>query len=183
MRDPHIRYPNDPAPLWPGTKDVRMIMAPGDDPDVQRIRREIQNEGKGLFVVYAKDTGLKALIEAYYPEDVRPHYFKDWLDPYRKYEHRLGRLVCINHQVIGWAGELHGLLIEEIQRNNRNARRDLRRSHSKVGHRIALENKLAEEERIAYDRFEQFYTNAVIDTHKFGMAKKHVSQHTPRGSR
>jgi len=183
MHDRHVRYPNDPGPMWPGMPHVRFTLAERGDPDLVRIRQEIQEEGKGLFVAYAGDTGAKALIEAYYPEDLRPAYIATHLNDTMKYEVGMGRLTVINANLFNWIGEIDPRTLKEIQRNNRNARRELRRSHSQVDHNLDFARDLAAKEKKAYDRFEDFYTNAMIDTHKFGMAKVHVSQHTPRGRR
>ena len=182
MHDKHVRYPNDPGPLWPGKLDLRFTLADRRDPDLIRIRENVQEEGTGLFVAHLGGSGVKALLEAYYPEGIRNRYYEKQLDRYRKVEVNMGRLVVVG-QVTMWEGELDGRILGMVQRNNRNARRDLRRSHSAVDHRIALEDDLAAKEKAAYDRFTDFYTHAALDTHKFGMMKKHISQYTPRGRR
>ena len=182
MLDPHVRYPGDDGPLWPGKSDLRYTLVEGGDPDLRRVRENVQEGGVGLFVVHLGGSGVKALIEAYYPDNIREAYFEKSLDKYRKSESRQGRLIAIS-QISFWHGELDMRIINMVQRNNRNARRDLRRSHSATDHRIALDNDLAAKEQEAYDNFEDFYTNAMVETHKFGMGKKHISQATPRGRR
>jgi len=182
MHDRHVRYPDDPGPLWPGRPDLRFTLVDRSDPDLIRLRQDVQEEGRGLFVARAGGTGVKCLLEAYYPEDIRPAYADKQLDRYRLAEFKMGRLVVIARH-FNWFGEIDPVMLDQMRRNNRNARKDLRRSHSPTDHRLALERDLAEKEKAAYDAFEDFYTHAMIDTHKFAMAKKHISQHTPRGRR
>lgn len=182
MRDPHIRYPNDPAPLvvsQMGHHDLRYSWLPGDDPDVQRVRNEIQEEGHGLFVVALGDTGVKALIEAYYPEDIRPAYYKLHLDRHRKHDHDMGRLVAVR-EIFQWLGEMHPLMLEEIRRNNRNARSELRRAYNPDQYVRDMENAEEEQTRLNTKDFEDFYADAYRESLKFALGTPRVSGYTPR---
>jgi hypothetical protein len=185
MRDPHIRYPDDPGPLAPDATTVRLGLRyswlPGDDPDVQRLRCEVQEEGRGLFVLAAGDTGVKVLVEAYYPEDIRPEYYHTSLDRYRKHEHDMGRLVAIN-EIFSWVGEMHPLHMEEIRRNNRNARKDLKREHNPDAYEREARDIEDEQTRINSEDFNQFYADAYAESLKFAVGTPRVSGYTPKQS-
>lgn len=181
-QDPHLRYPNDPGPVVMGQKDLRYAWAPPGDPSTLKLRQDGPEEAKGLFVVYMGDTGLKSLVEAYYPEDIRPEYYRLSLDPVRRSELQLGRLVVIN-EMWSFAGELTDQDISDIKAGSRNTRSELRRSHSKFLHQLALENAEAQRTKGAVDRWVDFYVNACQDSHKFAMGKVHVSQYSPSRGR
>lgn len=153
--------------------DLRYSWLPGDNPDVVRVREQVAEGGKGLFVVALGGTGVKALIEAYYPEDIREQYRKT-LTRYQVADFEMGRLVAVS-ELFQWVGELHPLRITEIKRNSRNARRDLRRSHSQEDHKIALRN--AEEDRVAstVDDWSSSYADAMAET-----VKAHKPKNTPK---
>lgn len=174
MKDEHVRYPDDPGPLVPGTRDLRYQWLPGDDPDVQRIRSQVAEGGRGLFVVGMGGTGFKALIEAYYPEDIRSEYYKKSLDRIRKVEYNMGRLVVIQ-EIAQYVGELHPLQIISLRRNHRNARKELKRAFDAQAFKKELADSHEKDEEPALKEWTDFYTNAVIDT-----VEAHKIKNTPK---
>jgi hypothetical protein len=180
--DPHIRYPHDPAPVVPGAKPeaavertrpvyisreeiLRFSWPDRYDPDVQRIRTEVAEGGKGLYIMRMGGTGVKAVVEAYYPEDIREKYFLKNLNRFQKTDYCMGRLVAVN-VLFQYVGEIHPAHILEIRRNHRNARADLKRSHDFESYVAALHEE--EERRIApaLGRWSDFYTDAYSETVK-----------------
>jgi len=179
MIDPHNRYPNDPGPLVRGQGWLRYTLLDGDDPDVQRIRRDVPNDGKGLFVVRLGDTGVKALIEAYYPEDIRDQYAKRMLDRFRLADYKMGRLVAVA-ELWKWVGEMDPRRIMEIRRNARNVHSRLKRNHDMESLTLQMENERAAEESKSMEHWQDFYADAYINTVEFAMGKPRVSAYTPR---
>jgi hypothetical protein len=176
-KDPHVRYPNDPGPLVPGRTDLRYTVLPGDDHDVVRIRQDIQEEGRGLFVFEMGGTGVRCLCEAYYPEDIRATYARRSLSKGSKADMEMGRLVVIN-ELFQWVGEITTPMLTEIRRNNRAVHSHLKRSYDEQAHIKAMND--AEEERVApaHEEFADFYAEAMKDTMQFGMGKVNVSQYS-----
>ena len=167
MKDSHVKHPNDPGPLVPGSQTrVRFTLLPGDDHDVRRVRNEVAEGGRGLFVVEMGGTGVRSLIEAYYPEDIRSQYARRGLDRFRKADFEMGRLVCVNdfNQQFIWQGDIPGVYLEEIKRNHRNARRELRRSYDQSSHVREMENKIEEDRQGPLNEFSDWYASAMIDT-------------------
>jgi hypothetical protein len=185
MRDTHIRHQEDPAPLAVssmGIRDLRYSWLPGDDPSVVKVRTEIQEEGRGLFVFRVGDTGVKVLCECHYPEDIRPQYYKQNLDRFRKVDHDMGRLVAVN-EIFQWIGEIPDQYILEIRRNNRSARRELKREMN-AGEFVREMDKAQEKEDAENSKdFEDFYSEAYLESVKFGMNRPRVSGYNPGGTR
>lgn len=132
-RDPLVRFPHDPAPYIPGSL-VRYHWCDDFDEDVALLRENLQEQGKGLYVLrWGED---KVVAEAYYPEDIRPEFFKLELDPYRQDDYRRGRLVVVGYplnrggdpQKVGCDGLRPILTV--LRRGNRNSRQALRRSYN-----------------------------------------------------
>lgn len=140
MQDPHIRYPQDPGPLLPYKADgghLRFRWPRKDDPRPNLLRRRVQEGGTGVYIVRppaaleGEESGF-CVIEAYYPDQFSESYYHQ-LDPARRSDWQLGRLVVLN---TGWwlapkvfheRIDPFDLLVTEIRRNNRQSRQDLRR--------------------------------------------------------
>ena len=178
MYDRHVRYPHDPGPLVAGQAILRYTLCDRDDPDVQRIRQDVPHEGRGLFVVRLGDTGVKALIEAYYPEDIRPLYAKRHLDRFRLADLKMGRLVAVA-ELWKWVGEMDPRRIMEIRRNARNVHSHLKRGHDMEAlvHEIQNE-KIAQQERVI-DSWVEAYAHAYHQTLEHAMGKTRVSGYNP----
>lgn len=157
-RDPQARHNNEVAPLVPGSSSARFVWpAPGDS-DVERIRSDVQEGGPGLYVFYMPDGTRKALVEAYYPEGIRDAFFEQELDPYRRADCRLGRLVAVNVIRI-LDSPVDQRTIQEIRRNNRAARRELKRM-STSGDRL---REINDGQAADTDRAIQTYQDAYVD--------------------
>jgi len=178
MHDTHVRYPEDPGPLVGGQGHLRYTLCDRNDPDVVRIRQDIPHDGKGLFVARLGDTGVKALIEAYYPEDIRSAYVAHQLDRYRVMDYKMGRLVAIA-EIFKWIGEIDQRRITEIQRNARNVHSELKRNHDAGSHKIALDDGIAAGQEEALDNWMDFYADAYMNTVEFASGKPRVSAYNP----
>jgi hypothetical protein len=169
VRDPFLHSSDEPAPLVPG-HSVRYVWPEGDG-ELALIRSEVQEGGKGLFVVHSPyDRRVKVLIEAYYPEDIRPEYYEGQLDPMRKAEYGDGRLVCIA-EVGRWVGEIPRHVVETLKRNNRNARSELKRKASAYDRRLEMDRLQKDEEEVIHAEYEEAVRNAEIETHWAAQAR------------
>lgn len=173
-RDPLIRSYADRPPLVPGSLTRFRWPEPGD-PEVRMIRERVQESGKGLYILRAPYPDAKVLVEAHYPNGMRPHYIDNHLDPYRKEDVQMGRLVVVRvfDDIKPPDQPLDMRHIREIRRNNRNARGDLRRQSSGHARRLALEDRRRKEEQPVFDRWNSFVKQAKADTRKFA-ATPHV---------
>ena len=185
--DPMVRYPHDPAPLIPGS--LHRFRWPRDSHDTEVIRREIQDRGRGLFVLeHARTvagTPLKVLAEAYYGDEIRPGYFQN-LDSARQEDARMGRLVIVavlplrgTFRVGKGLGSfpaylwLTGDMIEEIRRNNRSARSDLKRQSSAVHRRQALEDIQRQKDERVLDEFAEDHVARDLEVLKYAVDPEH----------
>lgn len=173
-KDPHIRSYYDSPPLIPGTL-TRFRWPRRWDSEVRMIRERVQGDGRGLFMLRAPYPGEKLLVEAYYPEHMREGYVRQHLDPLRRYEVGMGNLVVVKVlDGIKPPGEpLDMRHIREIRRNNRNARRDLKRQASAKYRKSEMERRREEEEQEVYDHFNEFVRQAKVDTYKYAI-RPHV---------
>ena len=191
MHDPHVRYPHDPGPIVFGAMQepkversracyisreeiLRYSWPAGDDPDVVRIRTEIAEGGKGLWVMRLGETGMKSLVEGYYPEDIRSLYYERHLNRFQKADMNMGRLVVVG-EITNWFGELPPQAILMIRRNHRNARRELKRAYNMEAHKKALLDAHDAEDEKAMKEWQDFYTDAVIQT-----VEAHKIKNTPK---
>ncbi len=130
--DPHVRSYAASAPVTPDYSGRRYGWPDPYDADVALLRSYMTEEGRGLFVLRAAVRGLKAdephaLVEAYYPEDIRPAYYSTWLTSPQKADYQDGRLVVVAEFAIFPSGNLTERALLEFKKNNRNAQRDLKR--------------------------------------------------------
>ena len=165
--DPHIRERYADPPLVPGT--IRRFSWPEPyDPDVVMIRNNVQEEGKGLFVLPLPIGEGKCVVEAYYPEDIRGDYALTGLDPYRRHDMGAGHLVVI-HILWTLARELTWPQIAEIRRNNRSLNRDLKRMATASYQKLALTDDHDARDAKVLNNFSDWYEEAMRDTVKFAM--------------
>ncbi len=171
--DREIRDRADEAPLIPGLK-YRFSWPDPWDEDVIQIRTKMQEGGRNMFVLRTPQ-GDKALVEAYYPDEISADYAGNWLDPIRLADCRQGRLVVVGDDLgparrpLRWSGRLDNSIITAMRQCNRNARKDLRRQVNSTYTKLELDDRMAEDENAAFARFADFYEQAVTDSIKFGM--------------
>jgi hypothetical protein len=144
---------------------------------VRRVRSEIAEEGRGLFVVALGGTGIRALVEAYYPEDIRSEYAARALDRFRRCDFEQGRLVVVS-ELFKWVGELHPARILEVRRNARNARSHLKRAYDTQSHLLALNEANEREMEAPLSDFADWYADSVMNT-----IDAHKVKNTPKGRR
>lgn len=190
--DKMIRRRHDPPPFIPGT-DVRFEWPEPGDPDVAMLRERVQEGAPGLYVLKLPMLDLKVLAECYYPDELRDGMWRNF-DPMRRADWQDGRLICMHTLNVdgailvggGRRGSVHAIrhlsdqVVEEIRRNNRSARRDLKRNSSATARRQELDN--AEEDltrRVSRD-FEDAYAHAFAESMDFAMDKPRVSMYTPK---
>ncbi len=165
--DPHIRERYVDPPLVPGT--IRRFSWPEPyDSDVVMIRNNVQEEGRGLFVLPMPFGDGKCVVEAYYAEDIRSDYAANGLDAYRRHDMGSGHLVVI-HILWTLARELTWNHIAEIRRNNRSLNRDLKRMAPASYQRLALTDDHDAHEAGIIAHFADWYEEATRDTVKFAM--------------
>lgn len=190
--DGMIRRSHDPAPFVPGTV-IRFEWPDAGDPCVKMVRERVQEGAPGLFVLRIPGTPFKTLAECYYPDQMKPGTWST-MDPFRRADWQDGRLICITTVPVrgsfniggGRKGSVHAIrevtdqMVTELRRNNRNARSELKRSSTAGNRKKALED--IEEKRFeeASQEFADFYTEAYLDTQKYGMGKPRVSMYTPK---
>jgi hypothetical protein len=141
-----------------GAKRMRWRWPLPGDPRVAKMRRRVQDGGRGLYMLRppprlepAGGGDTYCLVEGYYPDELGSAYWRQ-VDPWRREEWRMGRMVVLN---TGWykaptvfnaRDTDFDLLLDEVRRNNRNARRDLRRQVHEPYARQAMANRQQEEE-------------------------------------
>jgi hypothetical protein len=162
------------GPLIPGT--TRRFYLPDDDRDQRVIEREVQQGGKGLLVVHDPSKHqypAKTLIEAYSGEDIRGHFFELNLDPMRKSDYRRGELVCVGDLTDSfvWTGDIPPIYIEVLRRNNRAARRDLKRTSHDAYRKLELEDHHARQEAAVTAEYDSHVEYAARETVKAAAPK------------
>jgi hypothetical protein len=169
--DRFVRYPDDPAPFAVGTRN-RFRWPDRYDQDVELIRGEVQEGGPGLYILLANSDD-KVLVEAYYPEDIRPEFYATQLDPMRQEDFRLGRLVVVGYPFHTPSGEPMavpaegiGPMIHQLRKNNRNANRDLRRRYNEKDIARALHEDAKKQEEEAGYEFTEGYIDAWKESRK-----------------
>jgi hypothetical protein len=164
--DPHIRDYNQAPPLIPGSR-ARFQWPEPYSPSVERIRNGVQDGGPGLFVLRTPD-GETAVVEAYYPENVKRSYYKTQLDPLRRADHGDGGLVVINVLKV-LKHEVNGPTIAEIRRNNRAFNPALSGSSSAYARKLEMEDM--QEQDFQKDpevsEFLDQYTDAALETRDY----------------
>lgn len=186
--DPLVRYKNDPAPLIPGT--LLRFRWPSDPHDTEAVRSRVQERGRGLFVLEAPmpagGTPVKVLAECYYPDELRVHYRREGLDPFREADARMGRLVCVNTLPLRGTtrigkghGSFHGYtrltegMVLELRRNNRNARAELKRSSVGSYRKLELRDALDADDEEVYDEWSEAYAQAYIEGGTYAVNPEH----------
>lgn len=186
------------APLIPGTS-VRFV-----EPDhqfAQRFVRDRVQDGGAHIYVYALPFVLGGarplcLVEAYEPVLVRPGYLNQ-LDPMRVADMRDGNRIAIHtlslrgtFRVGGtrpgavdafWPRDLDERMTDEIRRNNRNARADLKRTSSGYDRSLELQNADEAEFAAVAKPFGDAFEDAWSDTMDFAMGTPRSSGYNPRG--
>lgn len=161
-QDPHIRSYRESAPIVPGTR-IRFRWPEHGDICVQRIRTEVQEEGRGLYVLQMPAGSQKAIVEAYYPEGIRTSFYEAELDPARREDVGAGRLVVV-HVWRVLSGPVDSTIIAELRRNNRSSREDLSRTSTASNRRLELEHAEEATEDAAFAEFRDAYADASLET-------------------
>lgn len=169
-RDPLIRNYHDRPPLVPGSL-TRFRWPDEWDEEVRMIRERVQERGRGLYLLKAPYPDAKVLVEAHYPLGMRDTYIEHHLDPFRKEDVRLGRLVVIRvfDDIKPPDQKLNMNHIREIRRNNRNARGNLKRQSSGKHRKLEMEDRRRQEEKPVFDRWNNFIQQVKVDTLKYAM--------------
>lgn len=168
-------------PFIPGTRT--RFRSPGPRVrELERMMRERVQEGAPglyLFEVPARElagTPMFSLVEAYHPEGIRNP--ERSLDPYRLSDYQAGNLVAVGtvglQSSMRFGSGLGSVYVlttltdrdfEELRRNNRNARAELKRRSSAHARAKELRGRVDAEEAETYREFEDEYANAVKETH------------------
>jgi hypothetical protein len=180
---------------WVPGKRARFEWTETNNPDKQRIRDSVQDGGKHLYILrlpfYVAGTQPKVLAEAYYPHEAQSATWT-MLDPRQQEDWDQGRLVVIATVPLGgttriggnspgavdaYFGELTQPMLDELQRNNRNSKKDLKRNVSAHAMELAIRDaqEHEEEQRVADMGWGDSFVEAHEDTKKFGMNKPRIS--------
>ena len=179
--------------MVPGSAKRFRWPQPGD-PDVYRLRTEIQEGAPGLFLLYLT-TGVGVLVEAYYPDEWKPSQVGH-IEKYTRSEIANGRLGAMGIRFFIFngfdSGEYgvpvpleegsngttikmkRGNVFAEVRRNNRNARSELKRAYDRYAWELEEGDLQTAAERGAEDRLDDAFQNAVRETEK-QMGKKRGS--------
>jgi hypothetical protein len=168
MRDPQIRSYADSPPLYPDPRGTHQYGWPDvSESDVDLVRSFMQEGGRGMFVLRAPTRGTagqewKALVEAYYGDEIRPGFFeRDLVDPQRQ-DSRDGKLVVVS-ELKRYFGHLTSADLMEFKRNNRSSRRDLRRHASAASRERELRQLIEEEAEAEYREAADEAADALVD--------------------
>lgn len=194
------RNRNDEAPWVPGL-EARFQWPDRDDPDLALVRSGVQEGAKGLYVLYLPITiggsPVKVLAEAYYPDEMRDATWT-MLDPRQRADWQDGRLVVIATVPLsgtfvfgdGKQGSVYAFMqlderaVEELRRNNRDSRQDLKRQVSGHALKLAIKDELDRKENEVFSGsdFTQAYTDAYLATKEFALGKPRISLHGTGGA-
>ena len=187
------RRVDDIGPWIPG-KASRLEWAEPGDPDQLLVRQGVQENGAHLFVMYLPvrvgGSTVKTLVECYWPDEMRAGSFNQ-LDPRQREDFKQGRIVVWSSVELEGTIRLGGSqvgsinvfwslsnpMIEEVRRNNRNARSELRRSYSGTDLMLEIERDQEKKEDALMSDWTDMYVEAYEDTAKFAMGKPRVSQY------
>lgn len=180
------------GPWIPG-RAARFQMPRKGDPDVERLRDGVQEGAAHLYVLYlptmAGGSNVKVIAEAYHPDQLQPG---TWfmVDPRQRADWQDGKLVVIGTKAVDGTfkvggkhpGSVHAFfnlteaMLAELRRNNRNARRDLKRKASAAY--LEQEIRNAQEEADHKVAMESDFADAYVDAYKDTreMSKPHVYQ-------
>jgi len=190
LRDPHIRFPNDPGPLLPGTQK-RLRWPTRDNPDVFRVRQGVQESARGLFLL-SMQSGIQVLAEGYYPEDWQASQSRN-IDRFTLNELQQGRLGIMGIRFFifnGLDSAVYGIpaniedggpikmkigdVLLEVKRNNRQARSLLRRTYDVASWKLEEATDRESEEESILARIADASHDAMNQTEK-AMGKKRGS--------
>lgn len=174
----HIRHRRDPPPIVPGRTHRYAALLDRRDPDVRRLRDEVQEEGKGLYIL-RMDENVKSLVEAYYPDEISAAYAKRWLSPPQLHDMGMGRLVVIA-ELGSYTGEIPDRIILNLRKNNRDARRDRKRKLSALDIEQQKRDLKRHTEEKEMQRLEDSgmidrYVEAAEDTRKYATGTPRVA--------
>ena len=162
------------GPRIPGT--TARFLIPDDDYDQKVIEREIQEGGHGLMVVHHPGKyayPAKTLIEAYSGMDIREHFYELNLDPARQADHNDGKPVCVGDlsDSFVWTGDIPWIYIEVLRRNNRAARRDLKRTSHDAYRKLEMDNHHERTEAAVAKEYDEHVAHAASETVKAAKPK------------
>ena len=185
---------------WVPGRNARFEWAEEGNPYEQRIRESVQDGGKHLYVLrlpfVVGGSPIWVLAEAYYPSEAQAG---TWfmIDARQRLDWKDGRPVVIStvplagtFKVGGDAqGSVHGffqlndVMIEELCRNNRNSKQDLRRRTSVAARHEEITDHLsaAEEQKIRDSGWEDAFVAAHEDTQNFALGKPRSSGYPGAG--
>jgi len=181
------------GPWIPG-KASRLLWCDPGDPDQLLVREGVQEYGVHLYIMYLPfevgGTQIKTLVEVYWPDELRDGSVHH-LDPRQRQDFHEGRPVVwssleLNGTVRIGGNELGAInaffalctpMIEEVRRNNRNALKELRRSHSAADLKLEMEATLERDENEKMAAWADHYVEAYEDTEKFALGKPRISMY------
>lgn len=153
MRDPAIRSYAESPPYVGGGLRVRYRWPDPSSRAVRKVREQVQEGGRALYVLYDPILDSEVLVEALYADEIWNENYRrqdgGMLDPFQYDDFQRGGLVTLIPFPSG--GPLHEsrwpvpndraleAAIAEIRQFNRSARRDLKRNATESYHAQELE--------------------------------------------
>ena len=162
-RDPMIRSYAESPPYMGAGIPIRYRWPERGSFKVQKIREEVQENGRALYCLHDPILGIDVLVECLYADEIWNEDYRAgrMLDPYQMDDFRRGGLVAlmpwpranVNDDKRWWVPNPRSLqrAVREIRQFNRSARRDLKRTVTASYHAKELENLQRAEEEAALD--------------------------------
>lgn len=153
MKDPYIRSYADSPPYLGGGVKARYRWPDRASVAVRKVREEVQESGRALYVLYDPILGCEVLVEALYSDEIWNENYRRGMmfDPFQYDDFQRGGLVTLIPFPSG--GPIHESrwpipneraladAIAEIRQFNRSSRKDLKRTANEGYHAKELENE------------------------------------------
>ena len=188
MRDPEIRSYAESPPYVGGGVKVRYRWPDKASPTVRKVREEVQERGRALYVLFDPILGCEVLVEALYADEIwnaayrRQH--SGMLDPFQYDDFQRGGLVTLIPFPSG--GPIHEArwpvpneraladALSEIRQFNRSARSDLKRTVTASYHAQELENEARADEAETLALADEIAEGVGRDLHFAASTKSYV---------
>lgn len=183
-------------PFVPGTR--LRLREPGDRSLQQMVQDNVQEGGVGLYLFalpFVARNGLRPLVlaEAYFSSDLRSGTWNQ-LDPMRRADWQDGRLVVLKTLSLADTFQIGGSspgavnafwrltypMLEEVRRNNRSARADLKRTSTAYDRSLELANAQEADEAPIFKAWDELVEDAARETVNHAFNQPRVSGHNPR---
>lgn len=195
-RDPQIRSYAGQPPMF---GNVKAKVLPGEyragayirfrwplplDPDVDMIRRTFPEGGRRLYVLRDPyDDAIKYLVEAYYPDEVRPNFYSGIMSEVQQAAHGFGEMTLGGNDLapgsspLAWRGRLPRPRLYSVLEGHRKIHRRTRSSEVTAWRVQEIYDRFEEKKRTPeVDEFCDAYVDAYLESQKLWKPKSHLSE-------